>query len=116
MAPVQLVSPEGLAFWPSGSGWLVEMIQSALPAVSAEVLSKSTRYGGVAAVDGLWRARLAPAISAHASRTDFTCSRDMPCNLEAPVPRHQSRHGDGSVNESSIVESKHSRADERLVR
>ena len=71
IAPVQLASPVGLAFWPSGSGWLVEMIQSAFPAVSAEVLSKSTLYGGVAAVAGLWRAGLIPATSAQVSRTNL---------------------------------------------
>ncbi len=44
-APVQLFSVVGLGFWASGSGWLVLMIQSALPAVSALLLSNSTRCG-----------------------------------------------------------------------
>src|ERR1700712_3181586 len=38
-APVHEVSPVGFEFWLSGSGCDVEMIQSALPAVSALVLS-----------------------------------------------------------------------------
>src|SRR3569833_4324622 len=42
-APVQDVSEVGLPFWPSGSGCDVLMIQSALPAVSALVLSNRTR-------------------------------------------------------------------------
>lgn len=50
IAPVQDVSVVGLAFWVSGSGWPVEMIQSALPAVSPLLLSKSTRFGATAAV------------------------------------------------------------------
>ena len=43
-APVQSVSYCGAGFCCSGSGWLVLMIQSALPAVSALVLSNSTRW------------------------------------------------------------------------
>src|SRR6478609_8047970 len=42
-APVHDFSVLGLAFWDNGSGMLVLMIQSALPAVSARVSSKSTR-------------------------------------------------------------------------
>src|SRR4051794_16325637 len=51
MAPVQDVSVVGFAFWARGSGMLVLTIQSALPAVSARVSSKSTRWT-VAAVAG----------------------------------------------------------------
>src|SRR5689334_6935184 len=43
MAPVQEASDEGLGFCAVGSGWAVLMIQSALPAVSALVLSNRTR-------------------------------------------------------------------------
>ncbi len=43
-APVQSVSAEGAESWSSGSGWLVEMIQSALPAVSACALSNRIRW------------------------------------------------------------------------
>src|SRR5690348_9854496 len=42
-APVQERSVVGLAFWASGSGMLVLMIQSAFPAVSALLSSNSTR-------------------------------------------------------------------------
>jgi hypothetical protein len=42
IAPVQLVSVLGAGFCASGSGIAVEMIQSALPAVSADVSSNST--------------------------------------------------------------------------
>src|ERR1700760_3659321 len=48
-APVQDVSDVGLEFWPSGSGWDVLMIQSALPAASALVLSNNTRLTVAAA-------------------------------------------------------------------
>ncbi len=68
-APVQLFSVVGLAFWVRGSGWAVEMIQSALPAVSPLLLSNRTRWGSaeVAAAAG------AGAVSASgpvASRAD----------------------------------------------
>ena len=43
-APVQDCSVVGLAFCANGSGMLVLMIQSALPAVSALVSSNSTRW------------------------------------------------------------------------
>src|SRR4051812_20084499 len=52
MAPVQDVSAVGLAFCASGSGCEVEMIQSALPAVSASVLSNNTLYGVAACAAG----------------------------------------------------------------
>src|SRR5262245_45733959 len=51
-APVQLFSVAGFAFWASGSGWLVEVLQSALPAVSALLLSNRTRCGAAAAAAG----------------------------------------------------------------
>src|SRR5438067_13258175 len=42
MPPVQSVSTCGLGFCARGSGWLVLIIQSALPAVSAWALSNNT--------------------------------------------------------------------------
>src|SRR3977135_1719057 len=67
-APVQDVSLVGLAFCASGSGMLVLMIQSALPAVSALLLSKST-WCGVAAATAEWAgAAVATVVAAVARR------------------------------------------------
>ena len=66
IAPVQEVSEVGLAFCASGSGWAVEMIQSALPAVSPWLASKSTLYGVAAATAG---AGLPASVSAPAEPT-----------------------------------------------
>src|SRR5690349_1299116 len=49
IAPVHEVSVVGFGFCASGSGMLVLMIQSALPAVSASVSSNRTRWVVVAA-------------------------------------------------------------------
>ncbi len=81
-APVQLFSVVGFAFWTSGSGMAVLMIQSALPAVSALLLSKSTRCwaaataatgaAGVAAVEaGALRPVRVAASRAAAARAVF---------------------------------------------
>src|ERR1700759_2053860 len=70
-APVQSVSLVGEGFCAVGSGWLVEMIQSAFPAVSALVLSNSTRWVVAAAADSgaACTCAAAPAASATAIAT-----------------------------------------------
>src|SRR5882724_6882192 len=68
-APVQEVSEVGLAFWASGSGCDVLMIQSALPAVSALLLSNSTRWTTAADAGGVETTvtRMAPAATVAAA-------------------------------------------------
>ncbi len=63
-----------MASWFSGFGWLVLMIQSALPAVSALVLSNNTRWvvaaAGVAeAVGAACICAAAPAVTAVTTAT-----------------------------------------------
>src|SRR5258708_35471322 len=53
-APVHEVSLVGLVFCPSGSGWDVPMIQSALPAVSALELSNRARCAAAASDGAAW--------------------------------------------------------------
>src|SRR6185437_15490939 len=102
IAPVQDVSEVGLAFWASGSGCEVEITQSAFPAVSALVLSKSTLYVVAACAAWVPPARLtavsavAPASAATPSLTNrresrvcAACIADLRNPLDARFGHHR---------------------------
>src|SRR5438874_12696182 len=89
MPPVHEDSVVGLGFCAVGSGCAVLTIQSALPAVSALLLSNRTRCTGVAAA--------CDATTGAAARVTVRTTARIPANIARSLFRRTSMRGKASV-------------------
>src|SRR5256886_8365346 len=89
MAPVHELSLVGLGFCAVGSGWAVLTIQSALPAVSALLLSNRTRCGVAACAGGA--TAVSAAATVMADRATSVRARAMHASLSVS-DRHKRKH------------------------